>query len=435
MLYPGSTEEGPIVMHSEGNESGPPQSPESRVVDMKLAGEEAVKGTLHYLATHNLLGSFEDCTEANIRSLVQINSYARMFRLNGLSSRSDQTARRLMNKFPSYVCAALDELVELNAVRVGSDSLINNINEFVVDYLREHPVESCLQGGVKYLSPKAIERVLSDQDMDVTEVAMFQILNTWVNDAPGDMDMKIETGKALSSHIQLFLLPRSFLKNQVRQSKFIESIDVDAVLAQIDDQLVNSSPEEHERVVVEGAGSDEVNGIYLRVDEDIGLGDEELVYIKEDESGSDLGLYLWKNDWYISPSVDYSRVLYKCPANAGGKTERERVTVPVSGWKAVDAQSPGPSCEWKPSKLDEENTSGEMQRFLAPRLTMTPSSLLQSLAGVNLSQLDHAEKTTLSLESMMNLPTDDNFDEDDYRGTRPVLRRSVATKKKSHLTP
>jgi len=424
-LYPGSADEGPNVRQSDGDESSLPQSPESRVVDMRLACEEAVRGTLHYLATHNLPGSFEECTESNIRSLVQINAYARLFRLNGLSSLSDQTARRLMNKTPSYVCAALDELVALNAVQVGSDSLINNINEFVVEYLRERPVESCLQGGVKYLSPEAIERVLSDQDMDVTEVAMFQVLNSWVNNAPGDMDMKIEKGKALSSHIQLFLLPRSFLDNQVRRSKFIESVMVDTALAQIEDQLINSSPEEHERVVVQGAGSDEVNGIYLRVDEDIGLGDEELVYIKEDELGSDLGLYLWRNEWYISPCVDYSRVLYKCPANVDGKTERERVAVPASGWKAVDAQSPGPSCEWKPSKLDEENTSGEMQKFLAPRLTMTPASLLKSLAGVDLSELDYAEnKNALSLESMMNLPTDDNFDEDDYRVTRPTLSRT-----------
>ena len=424
-LYPGPADEGPGVKQSQRDESSLPQSHESRVVDMKLACEEAVKGTLHYLATHSLPGSFEECTEANVRSLVQINAYARLFRLNGLSSLSDQTARRLMNKIPSYVCAALDELVELDAVHVGSDFRVNNISEFVVEYLREHPVESCLQGGVKYLSPKAIERVLSDHDMDVTEVAMFQVLNSWVNNAPGDMDMKIEKGKVLSSHIQLFLLPRSFLDNQVRRSKFIESVCVDTALAQIEDQLINSSPEEHERVVVEGAGSDEVNGIYLRVDEDIGLGDEDLVYVHEDELGSDLGLYLWRNDWYISPCVDYSRVLYKCPANVDGKTERERVTVPTSGWKAVDAQSPGPCCEWKPSKLDEENTSGEMKKFLAPRLTMTPASLLQSLAGVDLSELDYAEKkNALSLESMMNLPTDDNFDEDDYRGTRPTLRRT-----------
>ena len=42
----------------------------------------------------------------------------------------------------------------------------------------------------------------------------------------------------------------------------------------------------------------------------------------------------------------------------------------------------------------------------------------------DISDGDYANEKEMSLDDMMNLPTDEDFEGDDYRGVRPKLMRS-----------
>ena len=177
------------------------------------------------------------------------------------------------------------------------------------------------------------------------------------------------------------------------------------------------SPEEQEHVLVSGAGTEAVNGIYVRMEEDIGLGDEEAVFIKEaseDEIGGDYGLYLWKDQWSISPCVDYSNVLY-C-RHAQDKRGWNRLKPSADKWATESGKKPAPTCEWSAGA----NESKANAKYEAPRLsTMKKEHSIRDIADG-----DYANEKEMSLDDMMNLPTDEDFEGDDYRGVRPKLMRS-----------
>jgi len=178
---------------------------------------------------------------------------------------------------------------------------------FLYSYLRDSPLTTLLEGGTIFLNKESIRAIICDQDMDVDEHTMFHILNTWVKQ---DVDNNIETGKELVSNINLAYIKSDYLNNIVRKCGFVETSIIEKALRDIEEMLENQSPDEKEHVLVEGAGNKDINGIYVRMDEDIGLGEEEVMYVKEAQDdddagyGADYGLYLLRSTWAITSCVE-----------------------------------------------------------------------------------------------------------------------------------
>mmetsp|Transcript_1162 Transcript_1162/g.2436 ORF Transcript_1162/g.2436 Transcript_1162/m.2436 type:complete len:587 (-) Transcript_1162:113-1873(-) len=389
-----------------GNKSSRPHR-----VELEFAEWDAIEATMHFLATRSLPLDLENgANESNIRYICQIHLFGRLFKIPSLTNHAYRTARRLMNKTPRLVCAAFDECSvskKLLPPRYSLPSSHDELEAYVLAYLRDSPLTTLLAGGTVFLSDASMEAIICDQDMDVDEHTMFCILNTWVNH---DKDHNIEKGRALVSNINLSYIKTDYLNNVVKKCGFVQLSDVEAALKDIEEMLANQSPDEKEHVLVEGAGKDEINGIYVRMNEDIGLGEEEVVFVKEaqeDEYCPDYGLYLLGSTWAITSCVDYSNILYSFESSEGPASTH--CQPPKSGWKTVVGKQPSPICTWSPSKDNEKSTG---KGYVAPDLAAggTNHNNLDDIANG-----DHDDgQIRLSLRMMLNLPSDEGHKENDY---------------------
>ena len=401
-------------------------------INVPFTTQTAIHAAIHYCATYTLPATFEsETTESNIRSIAQVYLLAQLFKMPSLLSQAYRTARLLINKKPILACAAFDECIHLFEKGSSADwwgfpppdnkgvegevsredsYLHDDLKGYALEYLRESPLKTLLEGGVNLLSPTSIRMIICDELMDVDEFTMFLILNSWVHLAPGTKEKKVEIGKTILPHIRLSFIEQELLKHHVRKCEFVSTKDVDDALEEIELMLANQSPEDLERVVVEGAGNDEINGLYVRVEDDIGLEYEEYMFVKEaqeEEDFSDFGLYLWKGTWYISSCVDYSNIFYSSTERRKSRRQSNKFSrpkPPKSGWKNVSGLKPAPLCTWKPSK-DEEHT--KPNQMLAP----TIDELKEGGRGkANSTCTDHAARRSLTLSMMMNLPVDGDFE-------------------------
>lgn len=289
---------------------------------------------------------------------------------------------------------------------------------FVTSYMRDEPQETLLAGGTVYLNDKAIEEVICDHDMDVDEHTMFHILNTWVKQDEENIDV----GKKLVSNIMLSFIKTDYLNNTVRKCGFVEFPAVQEALRDIEERLANQSPDEMEHVLVSGAGNNEINGTYVRMCEDIGLEDEEVMYVKEapeDEYGPDYGLYLLRSTWSITTCIDYSNILYTCEASENAFTLRH--VPPKCGWTAVNCAEPAPLCTWSKEKEEgrystSSNRSGGSKGYIAPNLADGGNNKNAVLSSKILENGDHDEgkRKRYTLRTMLNLPTDEDYEDADY---------------------
>lgn len=438
---------------SKSLSSSPPPRCQSRPhrISLPLANEDAIEAAVHYLATGSLPDGLEDETTAaaanndavnrgtvksgtvnrgrqigfRVRVLCQVHLIGRLFRMRPLEDRACRRARLLMTATPRLACAAFDEcraaVRRLAAGSEGEDCECNfempsgagELEAFSQAFLREEPLTTLLKGGTTFLDADTVEDVLRDRAMDTDEYTMFHVLRNWVMQ---DGEHNLGRGRELMLNIDLACIKPERLINVVRRCCFVDVALVDAALRDVEVAVANRSPEEMEHVRVEGAGKKEANGVYVRQLEDIGMGSDEVVYVKEDwddDYSPDHTLYLYRSTWSIAPSFDPSNVMYLREADGGTTSDSRKV--PKGGWKTLGGVLPAPTCTWVSSKKNECIRDGETgmedERYVAPDLA---KSTQRRLSGIDEGDYDEGNRIR-SLGSMMNLPTDEGHKDGDYR--------------------
>lgn len=136
------------------------------------------------------------------------------------------------------------------------------------------------------------------------------MLNAWVIAAPGTKEEKIAAAKPLASHLRLVFIDPEKLQFIIKKCGFVDPDKIEEALKEIEFMLENESPEDKERVIVEGAGDDRVNGVYILADDEVGLMTDEVMFLKQGDDdehfSSDFGLYCWDETWKISDCTNYS---------------------------------------------------------------------------------------------------------------------------------
>jgi hypothetical protein len=161
--------------------------------------------------------------------------------------------------------------------------------------------------------------------------------------------------------------------------------------------------------LVEGAGDDAVNGVYVRMEEDIGLENNvDVMFVKEAREGeciSDYGMYRRHSTWAITSCVDHSNILYSCEVPEGDPSALYRA--PYLGWMAVGSSYPAPTCTWNPGK---HNSKTAAEGFVAPNLVEAKKKSIEDI-----NQGDHDDGCRrYSLETMLMLPSDEGHENNDY---------------------
>jgi hypothetical protein len=251
----------------------------------------------------------------------------------------------------------------------------------------------------------SVEAIMQDQDMDVDEFYMFKILNAW---ASANSAERLPVALRLADNIELKFIEPELLMMQVKSSGFFTEKQIVEAVKLIKDSLANRDPSEMERVLVEGAGSEIVNGIYCRVEEEVGMGEEEILFVKEADDGfSDVGLYLWGTKWNIAMCADYSNCFYSCEDPPNKSTVE---LVPRSGWMVqYGGEVPTPCCTYLPITRMGRTSTLSARGLMAPNLEemMDPTIAEKRRSGYFDRRTDDViEKRTMTLEQMMNLPED-----------------------------
>jgi hypothetical protein len=323
-------------------------------IHIPFATSSAISAAAHFLAAQSLPSNWD------VRVICQLYLIGKLFKINSLEDEAYRNGRVMMNKVPHLACAVFDECRA--AQRNGEEKDwwgfsfqgSNDLGAYSLECLLDAPANTLLRGrGTKFLSSDSIDDILCNKDMDTDELTCFHILKQWVNDAEGTQEEKILAAKSLVHHIDLSLISPDDLKFQVRSCSFVEAADVDKALREIELAESNRSPDELEHVIVEGAGDPNVNGMYVRMEEDIGLELDDVVFVKEAEEGADYmdyGLFLQQNKWSISSCTDYSNVLYSCEIGPD-ISSAERGVTPKLGWKTEKGAERPPVCHWCASKV------------------------------------------------------------------------------------
>lgn len=250
------------------------------------------------------------------------------------------------------------------------------------------------------MNAKSIEAIICDQEMEVKETGMFKILSSWVKQDKEN----VEVGKRLVSNIQLCYMKPDHLKYVVKKCSFVAAADVDAALKEIGEEYATiETLADQEHMIVTGAGQEEVDGIYVRMKENIGMSSEDVMFVKEgDDYSSDHLLFLFEGVWAISPSVDSSSPLYTCVPPEGPILPRP----PEYGWQTGKGKNPPPNCLWKRNPADKT--------YVAPNLVNAGTKKCDG----DDEDRDEGVRKDLTLNMMMALPVDeDHENQDDYYGS------------------
>lgn len=351
----------------------------------------------------------EGPNETVARNLAQLDQFAYMYRVRALAEVTYRAARKLINKRPVLACAIFDELSYREGRGGGPDGMgSDSIKRYALDTMREMPMDTLLCGGVQWMKQGSVESIMQDQDLDVDEFYMFKILKAW---GSVDDSERQAAARRMAVHIELKFIEPELLKTQVRDAGYFEEKQILEAVKLIEDSLADREDYEMERVLVEGAGKDIVNGIYVRVLDEVGMSEEEILFVKEADDGySDVGLYLWKTKWNIAMCADYSNCFYSCKDDRQEKLANE--LVPRDPWVTdYGGEDPPPVVTYLPitraGRFMNSGTTGVS--LMAPNLEemIDPTIAEKRRSGYFDRRTDDtAEKRTMTLEQMMNLPID-----------------------------
>lgn len=378
------------------------------VVDCCKSG--ILKAAIYHCFSGELPKGFdiESSNETVARNLAQLDQFAYMFRLGSLGEVTYRAARKLINKRPVLACAIFDELSYRLGRRGKGGMEPDSIKSYALDTMREMPMDTLLGGGVQWMKEDSVEAIMQDQDLDVDEFYMFKILKAW-----GSVDgaERQAAARRMSAHIELKYIEQELLMTQVKNSGYFEEKQIMEAVKLIEDSMADREDYEMERVLVEGAGKDIVNGVYVRVLDEVGISEEEVLFVKEADDGfSDVGLYLWKTKWNIAMCADYSNCFYSCEDDRRKRLGNE--LVPMGPWQTeYGGSDPPPTTTYLPitragRSSFHNNTSVTV---IAPNLEeMIDPTIAEKRRSMYFDRMigDTAEKRTMTLEQMMNLPID-----------------------------
>lgn len=259
-------------------------------------------------------------TAASARRLVQLYKAADYLALMGLARLVAQMAHNLTTRYPPLACAVYDE-ADLSS-KVSHDALeMIQCRPYVT-----LPPDAETNGGISCLSRHKLVSIYRDLDVQAGELFLFDMLQEWLNcmrvDEEDGHDEPVNscpfaTVQACASHLVLENIEPHELLTLVSPSGFCQPTRItDAITQQALKAChtrvwsLSSRGPDCERILVEGAGSKNANGIYYRID---GLANGELYSKREISCGQQyvytLSISLNKTIEEVECRIFYSKLL------------------------------------------------------------------------------------------------------------------------------
>lgn len=136
-----------------------------------------IKAVVEYSYTDEIKTAFENLTfEETARSMVGLVAAGNYFELSGLQLRAYKLSCLMMDEYPALACAVLDE--------VSINNETKELGRVALGIIRLRPESSLLPPdayglGVQSLGPAAMEQVMSDSEIQTSELSLFMCLKKW----------------------------------------------------------------------------------------------------------------------------------------------------------------------------------------------------------------------------------------------------------------
>ncbi len=212
------------------------------------------------------------------RRLVQLFKAADYLELTELAQLVAQMAHNLTSRYPPLACAVYDE-ADLDT-KISKDSLLMiQCRPYVT-----LPPDEETEGGVDCLSPCKLITIYQDKEVKASELFLFQMLQKWLE--LSDRSDCHQVARDCASHLHLEDIEPQDLLHIVKDTGFcsnksiIDAITTQALRASQNFvwSLSSRGRPNTERILVEGAGAPNVNGIYYHIN---GLANGELYSKRE----------------------------------------------------------------------------------------------------------------------------------------------------------
>jgi hypothetical protein len=310
--------------------------------------EISIKALVEYCFTGELLefwklqsSLLEQATA--VERIVELSQLAQAYRFRPLEMENYQLSRRLMNQYPSTAC-----------LFYSNSQTPLDIKSFARETIEECSREAllcCTNNHVTSLPPAQLEELFTEDETleDLSEMDKVKLLRLWSEGGGNDLQV---AQRCSAAHIDL---TRIHLDEQtvatLKASELFEEDDIiQAQSMACRRQEEEAEPQrQEEHVIVQGAGMEAVNGIYMR---DLEQDDDEDMYVA---SCGTMTLYSWSGTWHIAAACDLSNSLYQCSAARSPNVPRDQrpPKVPSHGWQPVGAPAPAPRCTWMPAVIDD----------------------------------------------------------------------------------
>lgn len=199
------------------------------------------------------------------RRLVQLFKAADYLELTELAQLVSSMAHNLTSRYPPLACAVYDE-ADLDT-KVSQDSLMMiQCRPYVT-----LPPDRATEGGIDCLSPSKLVSIFVDKDVKASELFLFEMLQKWLELYEHSDGLCV--AKECASHLFLEDIEPQDLLSIVKDSGFCsDKCITDAVTTQALRAsqnhiwtLSSRGRPNIERILVEGAGSANANGIYYQI--------------------------------------------------------------------------------------------------------------------------------------------------------------------------
>lgn len=324
--------------------------------------------------------------------MVDLVSAGNFFQLEGLRKRAYRFTCLMMDEFPVLACAVLDQAsgdaCEADAVTACPD--IQDLSKVALGIMQWRSeaalLSKCADGemlGVQFMGRSAIERVISDDSIRISERLLFLSLQKWAEYSPVSTSMplleheeRVNWVRQLSTHINWSSLPPSFLARAVQTSGLVpmealcEAFKAQAIEAERQGHYPPAKPTIHPpsssplrlppttgRVVVSGASVRTANGVYVpddRTPEVDSFNDDISRYRKPGQlAGKGPGEFCLQicfsfgnesRKWYLS----------FVPANYQSNSKRNDPIIKLYSAPASDDTRPPPMSNWVPISANHE---------------------------------------------------------------------------------
>jgi hypothetical protein len=244
-----------------------------------------LEAVVYYCSYDELQESWLSCSsESNMRCMVQLQQAADYLQLPGLVRMTDSLIRKFISGHPPWACTVFDEAVEGSPLAQYAVQVIENRPYVALDCSRGDEGRG---GGITSLSPDKLQAVVENSYVGAGELFLFRMLKRWfehqADDGATECTVAEQVARRCARGIRFQNIePRQLLSDEVQGCPFVtseqifEAVAKQALKASLHKKWslhFRGSKDSAERVLVEGAGCPDVNGMYYRIAAGLQQGD------------------------------------------------------------------------------------------------------------------------------------------------------------------